>query len=811
MGAKKSEKKLSSTKRRTSFKPHDPKDDQIRLLEQQVKQLRSQLAKGDCSSPNQLESEHSNSLWPSHNASEAGLGHLYSLLEEGEYNELLAVASKIDDNHAHIGEVAYVVGLAHTRLQNPKQALIAYQVAQNSNFLTPYVLHNAAEACRLIQNLEEAIRLYKEALALLPQFQEAKLGLALTLRDCGDSKEAEEALRLLIRDHPDCSDASFHLANLLRIQGKRPEAIEAYYLCLNHAPRFPDAWNNLGLTHESMHQGARGLDCYYQALSIDSNFKESRQNLARALMRGKKHQDALRNYDNLLALQSLTCIDKAVGLQGKITCLLELGRYDDALAVADQQQDRRIQLMVRLYAIPVLYRTDEHLNTVRQQWSQDLNELHNLLENLTCEDPVWETLYAHSWAMSHFYLAYQMKNDRHLYEQYCDVLEQIMSPRLSKFMQARPQRERQHDTPIRVGIISPHLYNHNGSIWSLGWLQTMIENPKYELYSYNLSDIEDSGTERFAAISTYRRLSINAETPEPGLQQIIDDELDLLLFTNIGMHPVSRILSVLRLAPIQALGWGHPVTSGSKNIDVYFSGTSMETEDSDNHYSEKLWQLPNTGLNYPTPWAEDTSDQLHEKYQLPTNRPLINSMQSTFKYIPKYDWILAELASRKPHILIVMVNHMGSDEVIEQFKSRLRPHFERHKLDMDYNLRILPRLNHDDYLSMFTISRLTLDTIEWNGGNSSFQSFAKGCPVVTLPTQYMRGRHTASMLEMMDITDLITTDESDYLNRSCRLLDDEIYYADIKQKITSRSHRLFNDQSVATSFQNAVENLCRKS
>ena len=79
MGAKKSEKKSRSIKRTTSFKPLDPKDDQIRLLQQQVEKLKFQLAKGDCLSPDQLESEHSNALWPSHNTSEAGLEHLYSL------------------------------------------------------------------------------------------------------------------------------------------------------------------------------------------------------------------------------------------------------------------------------------------------------------------------------------------------------------------------------------------------------------------------------------------------------------------------------------------------------------------------------------------------------------------------------------------------------------------------------------------------------------------------------------------------------------------------------------------------------------
>ena len=39
----------------------------------------------------------------------------------------------------------------------------------------------------------------------------------------------------------------------------------------------------------------------------------------------------------------------------------------------------------------------------------------------------------------------------------------------------------------------------------------------------------------------------------------------------------------MRLAPVQCVGWGHPVTTGSPNIDYYLSG-DMETDESDSHY-----------------------------------------------------------------------------------------------------------------------------------------------------------------------------------------------------------------------------------
>ena len=67
------------------------------------------------------------------------------------------------------------------------------------------------------------------------------------------------------------------------------------------------------------------------------------------------------------------------------------------------------------------------------------------------------------------------------------------------------------------------------------------------------------------------------------------------------MVPKIQILSSLRLAHIQCSTWGHPITSGFKNIDYYFSSELMENQNSQKHYSEKLITLPGLGINYDFP------------------------------------------------------------------------------------------------------------------------------------------------------------------------------------------------------------------
>ena len=59
-----------------------------------------------------------------------------------------------------------------------------------------------------------------------------------------------------------------------------------------------------------------------------------------------------------------------------------------------------------------------------------------------------------------------------------------------------------------------------------------------------------------------------------------------MIFLDIGMVPKMQIIGSLKLAKIQCCTWGVPVTTGLKNIDYFFSGEDMETEHSQQHYSE---------------------------------------------------------------------------------------------------------------------------------------------------------------------------------------------------------------------------------
>ena len=67
------------------------------------------------------------------------------------------------------------------------------------------------------------------------------------------------------------------------------------------------------------------------------------------------------------------------------------------------------------------------------------------------------------------------------------------------------------------------------------------------------------------------------------------------------MDPLMTQLAALRLAPIQCVTWGHPVTSGLPTVDYFLSSELMEPKDGQDHYSERLIRLPGIGVCYAKP------------------------------------------------------------------------------------------------------------------------------------------------------------------------------------------------------------------
>jgi Fe-S-cluster containining protein len=394
--------------------------------------------------------------------------------------------------------------------------------------------------------------------------------------------------------------------------------------------------------------------------------------------------------------------------------------------------------LLRKLTLPALYRSEEEILEWRERFKNVVQELAEA--NF---DP--RKAYDGMQALDVFGLPYQGYCDREILSQLGDVIcGRIVGKALPDLcMPIEPMR---HDGKLKVGYISANLANHNGGNWALGWLRNHGED--IETTAIFLGPSPDSRTMEFQRAADH---FYHFPGGSPGnARRIKQLGLDVLIYTDIGMSGRNHQYASMRLAPIQCTAWGHPVTSGLPTIDYYLSSELMEPANGQDHYREKLIRLPGSGLCYerkPIP----ASTLIKSDFGL-DDGPLILSCQNAMKYLPRWDHLYREIGGRTGRPIVFVEGAPYHNAVL---KERMRKAGVR--------AIWLPELGSSDFLALIKLADVFLDSPGWNGGNTTIQALSEGVPMVTLPGEFMRGRHGLAFCSIANAAGCIAKTPEEYV------------------------------------------------
>ena len=100
--------------------------------------------------------------------------------------------------------------------------------------------------------------------------------------------------------------------------------------------------------------------------------------------------------------------------------------------------------------------------------------------------------------------------------------------------------------------------------------------------------------------------------------------------------------------------------------------------------------------------------------------------------------------------------------------------------------------------------------LAWSGGVTALETFWGDVPILTLPGAFMRGRHTAAMLNCMDLPELIAADVEDFVGKAATLATDASARARLRELIRERKQRLYRDDRVVDAFADLIEREVRE-
>ncbi|AFZ53327.1 O-linked N-acetylglucosamine transferase, SPINDLY family protein [Cyanobacterium aponinum] len=465
------------------------------------------------------------------------------------------------------------------------------------------------------------------------------------------------------------------------------------------------------------------------------------------------------------------------------------GRAKEAIAFAEQglklNPDNIIFQLENAKILPIIYESEEEIEFYRKRFTEHLD---NIFQNLCLKNEMEKKNALTAISLStNFYLQYQGKNDLKIQKKYGDLVEKITKanyPTTSKYTVNNDNKRR-----IKIGIISCHFRNHNGANWALGWIKSLDKN-KFIINCYYLEVTEDYITKEFIKYSdNFYFCSSDLNTT---IETINKDQLNVVIYTDIGMKPITNILASIRLVSIQCVTFGHPITSGLSTIDYYISRELMETENSKNYYTEKLILLPNNGfyledINLPKKITN------REAFGFDHNSILYLSTQSLFKYLPQFDYIYPEIATQIPLAKFIFIEFPISKYVNHIFRKRLKKAFVKYHLNYHDYCIILPRLNEEKFMSLHMVGDIFLDTFTWSADNTCRLAVSCDLPIVTCPGEFMRSRHSYGILKMIDMEETITYSEKEYIEMAIKLGNNLQWRQNIIDKMKKNKHKLFYD------------------
>jgi protein O-GlcNAc transferase len=153
----------------------------------------------------------------------------------------------------------------------------------------------------------------------------------------------------------------------------------------------------------------------------------------------------------------------------------------------------------------------------------------------------------------------------------------------------------------------------------------------------------------------------------------------------------------------------------------------------------------------------------------------------------------------------VFIQSQVSAAVTEQFRGRLTNAFAAAGLDVSQYCEFLPRMNESEFSAALAQCDIFLDSIGWSGCNSTLESLPYDIPIVTLPGELMRGRHSMAILKMMGVTSTIAASIDDYVDISARIARDPSAREAIRVQIAANKSKIYCDRSVTAALEAFLE------
>lgn len=354
---------------------------------------------------------------------------------------------------------------------------------------------------------------------------------------------------------------------------------------------------------------------------------------------------------------------------------------------------------------------------------------------------------------------------------------------------------------LRIGYISRNFFKQAVSCYMVNRV-IHYDRDKFEVYIFALGDYHDAISDLFQQNAAHFEHFTNLSDLRAIAKRVFEQKLDILVYTDIGMDPVTYMLSGLKLAPVQCALVGHGTSTGMPHIDYYLSG-DFEAPEADTHYSEKLIRLPNLGAAQYLPLKPEKL-WTRKKLGIPKDAAVFISCANGLKHGKARYQVFVDILAKTPNAWILLKPYTHPQSIDYNFAGEVLALAA--KAGVMNRLKILPPLGDaEQVMGLLSISDVQLDSYPYGGWTTNMEALYMGLPIVTQEGELARSRWGAGMLRALGISEGIAKDEEEYVEWAVRFAEDTALRKTLRTKIKrSVKRKLFNGAAAQPAYDKAL-------
>jgi protein O-GlcNAc transferase len=585
------------------------------------------------------------------------------------------------------------------------------------------------------------------------------------------------------------AEAHFRTGDIQRRRRNYGAAIASYRAAQAAGFDHPVLLNNLALALQEEGHSGEAEACYRKAILQQPGLVEASANLADLLTRERRFADAVRAYEQALALRpNVAALWQNLGLcqhrmgalvqaQASLQRASELDPGDTgklinlaAILLAQQREADALPVIRKALALrPDLSEAQSMLLYVSQhtcEW-QDLDRLVEQ-QRVAIRDPDAAPVVPHSLVALPFTPPELLLAARK-WVQYRIRPKPVLPPALFDLVAGR----------LRIGYIGSDFRTH-----ALANLLTEVierhDRSRFEVFGYSFG-VDDRGPARARFAKAFDHfIDVRAETFEQTVQRIRDDRIAILFDT--GGHVVNARTEIFaaRAAPIQ-VNCMFPSTLGADFYAYIMTDHFVTPPEQQVNFDERFMLLPHC---YMPGDAQRPMGPVPTREQcgLPPVGLVFCCFNATWKIHPRMFDIWMRVLEKAPGSVLWLLDSNAAS------RENLRTEARRRHVAPE-RIVFAPRAPLAEHLARHALADLFLDTFPCNAHTTTNDALFAGLPLVTCAGETFSSRVSGSHLRAIGLPELVTGNLADYEALALKLAHDPGLLASYRARLRANRDR----------------------